>query len=170
MISSTTLLRTIVEKAKMTAVTAIAPAKAPASTAMKPPTEKAPADSSPPRASITRATPTLAPLLMPKMPGPASGLRKAVWSSSPLTASELPAIIAVTADGRRVSVTMKCHVWLLVPRPSIMPSTSDAGMFTAPVVMLRANSKAVLTASSSMVRVVRFMVQSCGSSAAVGCR
>ena len=40
---------------------------------------------------------------MPKMLGPASGLRKAVCSISPLTASEAPLNMAVMAWGSRDS-------------------------------------------------------------------
>ena len=76
--SNMTLFRTSVEKKKMSAMTAIAPMKAAISTAAKPLTCKEPMESPPPNNSMTKATPSPAPLLIPKTEGPASGLRKAV--------------------------------------------------------------------------------------------
>ena len=55
---------------------------------------------------MTSATPSPAPLEMPKMPGSASALRKAVCNISPLTASEPPHSRAVMACDRRDSSTM----------------------------------------------------------------
>ena len=76
--SSMTLFRTSVEKKKMSAMTAIAPMKAAIRIAAKPPIWREPTERPPPNKSITSATPKPAPLLMPKMEGPARGLRKAV--------------------------------------------------------------------------------------------
>ena len=59
-------------------MTDIAPMKAATITATKPVKLTEPADMLPPRNSMTKATPKPAPLLMPKMLGPANGLRKAV--------------------------------------------------------------------------------------------
>ena len=101
MISSMTLLRTSVEKKKMTAITAIAPTNAANSTAAKPLILTDPTERPPPRKSMTSATPSPAPLLMPKTLGPANGLRKAVCSISPLTARAAPQSMAVIACGRR---------------------------------------------------------------------
>ena len=106
MMSSMTLFLTIVEKKKMTVVTAMAPTKAAMMTATKPVSCSEPSESEPPRSSMTSATPTPAPLEMPKMEGSASGLRKAVCSSRPLAASEAPQSRAVMACGRRFSRTM----------------------------------------------------------------
>ena len=78
MMSSITLFFTIVEKNIMSAITAIAPTKAATRTATKPVSENDPAVMLPPRRSITSATPSEAPLLIPKMLGPARGLRNAV--------------------------------------------------------------------------------------------
>ena len=104
--SSMTDERTSPEKKKMTSMTAMAPRKAAVSTAMNPDRATVPAVMLPPSSSMTRATPSPAPLLMPKMPGSASGLRNAVCSISPLAASAPPASTAVTACGRRDSRTM----------------------------------------------------------------
>src|SRR3712207_8333275 len=68
-----------------------------------------PAVTLPPIANMTRATPSPAPLLIPKTSGPAKGLRKAVWSMSPLTASAPPLSRAVSAWGKRDPRTMNCH-------------------------------------------------------------
>ena len=106
MISSITLLRIKVEKNRMSAITAIAPAIAPASTETNPDKLNAPAETVPPSNSITIATPNPAPELTPSMDAPASGLRKAVCNNSPHADSALPASIAVTAWGKRASRTM----------------------------------------------------------------
>lgn len=54
-----------------------------------------------PPASITIATPKFAPLLIPSIDGPASGLLNTVCSISPLTANDAPQSNAVIADGKR---------------------------------------------------------------------
>ena len=56
----------------------IDPMNAPMSTDMKPEKVTPPATMAPPVANITMATPKFAPLLMPRMDGPANGLLKAV--------------------------------------------------------------------------------------------
>ena len=78
MMSSMILFFTSVENARMSAMTSMAPTKAAKSTAMNPESENPAAEMLPPMSSITRATPSEAPLLIPKILGPASGLRKAV--------------------------------------------------------------------------------------------
>ena len=87
-------------------MTSIAPTKAASRMAMKPLTETPTAEMLPPMSSITNATPREAPLLMPKMDGPANGLRKAVCSISPLTDSEAPQSMAVMACGNLLSSTI----------------------------------------------------------------
>ena len=77
-ISNKTLLRTIVERNKMSAVTEIAPTKAAVRIARKPETVNIEVDTVPPNSNITKATPNPAPELMPNTSGPAKGLRKAV--------------------------------------------------------------------------------------------
>ena len=67
-------------------MTIIAPAKAPANTARKPDILKTPAVILPPPSNITKATPRLAPVLIPNIEGPASGLLKTVCNINPETA------------------------------------------------------------------------------------
>ena len=64
-------------------MTNTAPAKAPATTARKPEKEKVPADTIPPPANMTKATPRLAPELIPKIDGSANGLLNTVCNISP---------------------------------------------------------------------------------------
>ena len=61
------------EKKNISAVTAIAPAKAATNTAIKPDTENKTVETLPPKSSITRATPKPAPALIPNTSGPANG-------------------------------------------------------------------------------------------------
>ena len=100
-ISSMRLLRMKVERNRMTAMMSIEPMKAPISTDINPEKVTPPATMAPPVASITIATPRLAPLLIPRMDGPARGLLKAVCNINPDTAKELPHRSAVRAWGRR---------------------------------------------------------------------
>ena len=76
--SSMTLLRTMEEATRMSSNTNIAPMKAAKRMAKNPVRVKLPTPTLPPISSMTKATPKPAPLLMPKMLGPANGLRKAV--------------------------------------------------------------------------------------------
>ena len=105
----------------------------------------------PPSNSMTSATPKPAPLLMPKMLGPASGLRKAVCSMSPLTASAPPAKSAVTACGRRDSSTMYCHEGFTSSAPSRMANTSPTGIATEPTTMFSRKSSTMSMPSHSGV-------------------
>ena len=50
-----------------------------------------------PKTSMTSATPKLAPVLMPKIEGPARGLLNAVWSRRPDTDKAAPQSKAVEA-------------------------------------------------------------------------
>ena len=152
-----TLLRTRVEKKKISDITAIAPTKAATRTAIKPERLTEPAEILPPNNSITRATPSPAPLLMPKTLGPASGLRKAVCSISPLTANAPPASRAVSACGSRDCRMMYCHDAFAVLSPKRIPTTSAAGMDTDPTRMLRAKSSTMVTVSSRQQMVPLFM-------------
>ena len=63
----------------------------------------------PPKESITTATPRLAPVDMPRIDGPASGLLNAVCSNSPATARAAPENAAVHIIGNRASSTITCH-------------------------------------------------------------
>ena len=105
------------EKKVMTAITSIAPTKAAMRMARKPltptpavaplPRKSAPMKSPramlPPKASITMATASPAPLLIPNTSGPARGLRKAVCRSKPLVARAAPESKAAIAAGSRDS-------------------------------------------------------------------
>ena len=87
----------------------MAPMNADSRIAIKPLIEKAAVVTLPPINSMTKATPNPAPLLIPKMPGPAKGLRKAVCNNKPHTAKEAPDRRAVKACGSLESMIMKCH-------------------------------------------------------------
>ena len=99
-----------------------------------------PTESPPPKKSITNATPSPAPLFTPNTLGPASGLRKAVCSISPLTAKAAPHRVAVMAWGSRDSRMMNCHEALAVSSPKSMLITSPAGIDTDPNSRLSAKS------------------------------
>jgi len=78
----------------------MAPTNAPANTEKKPDRLNVPADMLPPKHNITKATPKLAPELMPKIDGPANGFLKAVCNINPQTANALPQSNAVKAWGK----------------------------------------------------------------------
>ena len=147
MMSSMTLLRTRVEKKKITAITAMAPMNAARRIAAKPLMLTEPTEKPPPSMSITKATPSPAPLLIPKTLGPANGLRKAVCNISPLTASAAPQSIAVMACGSRDWRMINCHEGLIVSSPKRMRTTSSAGIDTDPSNRFRAKSTTMITPS-----------------------
>ena len=109
MMSNIILFFTTEENANNIAITIAAPMNAAIITAKKPLTEISPAVILPPRSNITSATPRLAPLLIPKIDGPASGFLNAVCSNRPLTASAPPHKTAVMACGKRVCSMMYSH-------------------------------------------------------------
>ena len=146
MMSSITLLRTNVEKKNITAITAIAPMKAAIRMAAKPVSWRLPMESPPPKNSITRATPSPAPLLIPNTLGPARGFRNAVCNSRPLTASAAPQNIAVKACGRRDCRIINCHEAFCVSSPIRMRTTSLAGMDTDPISRFMAKSATITMA------------------------
>lgn len=117
---------------------------------MKPLTEYRLVETLPPNNSMTSATPRPAPLVMPKMDGPASGLRKAVCSNKPLTASALPLSSAVSACGKRFSNTIKCHESFADPSPVSMRQTSDTGILTDPVIRFKTNRSRMAAASKTI--------------------
>ena len=121
------------------AITVMAPTKAASRMAAKPVMLTEPTESPPPKKSITNATPSPAPLFTPNTLGPASGLRKAVCSISPLTAKAAPHRVAVMAWGSRDSRMMNCHEALAVSSPKSMLTTSPAGIDTDPSNRLSAN-------------------------------
>ena len=93
--SNMRLLRTKVEKKRITPITTVAPTKAPTIVA-KNPVRPLPAIHELP-ANIMMATPSEAPVSIPNIEGPASGLLKVVCSSNPATARLQPARSAVVA-------------------------------------------------------------------------
>ena len=141
-------MRTRVEKKKISAMTVMAPTKAAARMATKPERLTEPAEMLPPRSNITKATPRPAPLLMPKMLGPAKGLRNAVCSISPLTANAPPQRMAVMAWGNRDSRMMKRQEGLALSSPIRIVTTSPMGILTDPIT--RFSAKRITIASTSM--------------------
>ena len=109
-ISSIKLFFVKAEKNSKIPITIIAPAKAPANTARKPDILKTPAVILPPPSNITKATPRLAPVLIPNIEGPASGLRNTVCICRPLTDSPAPATNAVNAWGTRDFQMIFCQI------------------------------------------------------------
>ena len=99
-----------VEKNRMIPITSMDPINAPIMTEIKPDKVNTPAVIVPAPASMTRATPRLAPELMPKMEGSARGLLKVVCNISPDEANAIPQSKAVTACGRRDSQTIKLQL------------------------------------------------------------
>lgn len=85
------------EKGRMMNITAIAP------TSAANVIEKVPAMPAAAPPMMASATPSEAPLEIPRMDGPASGLRKSVCMSHPLKASAMPPVRAVSALGNRDS-------------------------------------------------------------------
>ena len=148
------LLLTTWLSANSSAITATAPMKAPIVTAKKPPKcsvvslsgrSVPPTLMTPPRSNITSATPRLAPLVMPRMEGPASGLRKEVCNNSPDVAREAPHRRAVNACGRRASSTMYAQISCSTPIPASARSTCATGMLTGPATRLTAVSNRVIS-------------------------
>ena len=105
----------------------------------------------PPQKSMTSATPRLAPVSMPRIEGPASGLLKAVCSSRPATANAAPESSAATICGRRDSRTMNRHTSFSHSRPQRISHTAEAGICTDPNHRLAAHS----TPSSRISRTMR---------------
>ena len=130
-------------------MTADEPHKAPDITAIKPFRVRMSVDTLPLKSSITIATPKLAPLLMPKMEGPASGLLNDVCSINPDTASDAPHNMAVMAAGMRDCRMIYCHVAFSSVLPHTMCHIASKGMFTEPVVILSINSSINTTVANA---------------------
>ena len=143
--SNMTLLLISVEKKEISAMTAMAPAKAPNKTEKKPEKLKLPATTRPPNHSMTTATPNPAPELTPRMEVPAKGFLKAVWSIRPHTASALPESKAVSAWGRRASQRMKCQLSWAAGRPDSISTKALKGIDTEPTARLAAKSNTTAT-------------------------
>ena len=85
-----------------------------------------------PDSRTTKATPMLAPELMPSTEGPASGLRNTVCIWSPLTDSPAPATRAVSACGIRDFQMMLYQISLPCEFPHKICHTSLNGIDTDP--------------------------------------
>ena len=96
-------------------------------TEIKPDKVNTPAVIVPAPASMTKATPRLAPELMPKMEGSARGLLKVVCNISPDEANAIPQSKAVTACGRRDSQTIKLQLAFSTSLPVRICHTTSAG-------------------------------------------
>ena len=152
MMSNMRLLRTNVEKKRMTANTMIAPANAPIIVAKKP-DRALPASMEPP-ANITTATPNAAPVSMPRMDGPANGLLNVVCNSNPATARLLPASRAVIDCGMRDSTMIYRQLSFVQALPVSAFITSSTGIDTEPIKRLHTHSMMVSNDKHTMSRVL----------------
>ena len=125
---------------------AIAPTKAPSMTDKNPEILKAAVVMLPPKASMTKATPKLAPASIPNIEGPASGFFSTVCSNKPQTANEAPHSKAVSACGKRLCQTMNRQLALLASSPMSIRTTSSAGMDTDPTSKFAKNNSMIITA------------------------
>ena len=126
--------------------------------ARNPETENSAVDSVPPSSSMTSATPSPAPALMPNTSGPASGLRNAVCSSRPQVASELPHSMAVSACGSRLSQMIYRQLSFPVYCPDSISSTSGNGIRTDPTVRFSPNSRTVPAVRMIKMQMLRLIV------------
>ncbi len=139
-ISSATLFRIFLDNKSSMIMTVADPHNAPDITAIKPFRVRMSVDSLPLKSSITMATPKLAPLLIPKIEGPASGLLNDVCNINPDTANDAPHNKAVMAAGIRDCSMMYCHVAFSSVLPHRMCHIAFRGMFTEPMVIFSINS------------------------------
>lgn len=93
-----------------------------------------------PTANKQMATPRLAPELIPKTDGPASGFRKSVCTRRPLHANAAPLIAAVSAAGIRLFQMILCQLALALSANKVL-NTSPGGICTEPMPILRQNSR-----------------------------
>ena len=113
-------------------VTAMAPMKAAAADSRNPPMAMPSPAALPPISNMATATPSAAPVPMPRMEGSARGLEKTVCMSSPAVASDAPARMAQKTCGRRDCVRMMLSSEPSGALPSKAASTSAAGMSMLP--------------------------------------
>lgn len=144
-ISSIKLFFVKAEKNSKIPMTIIAPAKAPANTARKPDILKTPAVILPPPSNITKATPRLAPVLIPNIEGPASGLLKTVCNINPETAKAAPHSKAVIPCGIRDSSKMNRQLSRSTACPHKISHTAPAGIRTEPTHKFAANNRRINT-------------------------
>lgn len=134
------LLFTNVEKNRMTPMMNMAPMNAPVMMEKKPEMVYSPAVMVPPMKSMTRATPRLAPVFMPKMDGPANGLLKVVCSISPEEERAAPQNSAVRHWGSLDSKMMKRQLSFSPSPPDSMLRMSEHGICTDPNIRPQMNS------------------------------
>ena len=140
MMSSIKLLFTKVEKNNLVPKMSPEPTNAPVMIAKLPDKENNPAlPMELPKTSITNATPKLAPVLIPKIDGPARGLLNAVWSRSPDTDKAAPQSKAVKAWGSLDCRMMKDQLLFSVSLPKRILHTERMGMDTEPNIRLHIN-------------------------------
>ncbi len=100
-----------------------------------------------PEPKITRATPKLAPELMPNTKGPANGFRNKVCINSPEIPKPEPTRIAVIALGNLKSVTITSQVvFSMVPKR--LPKILGIGILTEPKLILTKKQNNNTTVSS----------------------
>ena len=145
---SITLLRIIEDKNNINAMMTRAPTKAPINTDKKPDTLIEAVVILPPKASITKATPKLAPASMPKIEGPANGFFRAVCNIKPHTANEPPQSKAVSACGKRLCQIINRQLVFSGSSPKSMRTTSPTGMDTDPTSRLAANNSMITTVNT----------------------
>ena len=103
-----------------------------------------------PEKRTTKATPKLAPELIPKTEGPANGFRNTVCICNPLTASPAPATKAVNAWGKRDFQMIFCQVTASFPWPVKIFQTDFRGIFTEPSTIFKNNSMEMSRISKRM--------------------
>jgi hypothetical protein len=108
-----------------------------------------------PVASITAATPKLAPAVIPRTDGPANGFLKSVCICKPATDSALPAKIAVIALGNLIFRIMLEKPWLS-DVPNKEAQTSDRGIVTEPKAMSSIKS----TSNPMIIKMINFQLKS----------
>jgi hypothetical protein len=118
----------------MIAITAIAPAIAATDTATSPKKPKV-LNAVPamlPDRRIMKATPRLAPELIPSSEGPARGLRNTVCICNPLMDKPAPATKAVSVWGKRDFQIIFCHISGSSPVPDNIFQIEPTGMEIVP--------------------------------------
>lgn len=96
---------------------------------------------------ITKETPRLAPELMPKTKGPASGFLNNVCIKSPEIPKPEPTRIAVMAFGNLKSIMIVCQILFSV-EPNKLEKTDLKGMLTEPKLMFKKKHTNSNTAST----------------------
>ena len=128
----------------------------PSMTVTNPDRVNVPAAMLPPPASMTRATPTLEPELIPRMDESAKGLLNTVCSISPEADRAAPQSRAVMACGKRDSRTIKVQLAFSTSLPHRMSHTASAGICTEPMSRLAAARPTI-----SRIRMISYVNPRC---------